>query len=305
MSTGVRWLTIALVWALAIGAHAESARAQEAECEQVGIRVVCYIKIVGHPGGPPVETPLGPHVPFVWLRQSANGVPGATFVCYREYPGVDENGVAGTVQEWGTGWVIVVIDPSTGGSFDDIGTWITFSFDCEFPGEDPPDPPPPPPTPDQVREAFEDALAVPIELNPPAAWGGITGLDTWFWCTSPGPVSLEPPLVLNGYAVSATMTPLLYTWAVSGPASGGFSGPDCGVAPEDADGTGAAWAWTPQTEGAYAVTLTVDWTMTWSLTYDFGDGPVTLPQTVYPGPIPVSGPPLEYPVTEYRGVLAG
>ena len=121
---------------------------------------------------------------------------------------------------------------------------------------------------------------------------------------SPGVVSLEPPLVLDGYTVNATMTPLLYTWSVAGPASDGFSGPDCGVEPAD-DGSGAAWAWAPQEMGGYVVTLTVDWTMTWSLTYDFGAGPVTLPQTVYPEPIAVSGDPVAYPVDEYRGVLAG
>ncbi len=305
MSRGARWLVVAMVSSLAVGAHGGSASAQEAECEQVGVRVECYVKIYGLPGGPPLASPLGEHVPFVWIRRPSNGLPGATFSCYREYPGVDENGVDVTVQEWGTGWVIVVIDASAGGSFDDVDTWITWTFDCEFPGEDPPAPPPPPPTPDQVREAFEDAVVVPTELNPPAAWGGITGLDTWFWCTSPGQVALDPPLVLGGYTVDATMTPVLYTWTVTGPDTGGFSGPDCGVEPEDEDGTGAAWTWTPQAQGAYTVTLTVDWTMTWSLTYDFGDGPVQLPQTLYPNPIPVSGEPIEYPVTEYRGVLTG
>lgn len=305
MRWGTRWLTIVLAASANMAAPARPAAAQEAECEQVGRRVECYIKIIGQPGGPPVEQPLGEHVPFVWIRRPSNGLPGATFTCYREYPGVDENGADVTVQEWGTGWVIVVIDAAGGGSFDDIGSWLTWSFDCEFPGEDPPEPPPPPPTPDQVREAFEDALVVPTELSPPPAWGGLTGLDTWFWCASPGPVTLDPPLVLNGYTVDATMTPLLYTWAIEGVTSGGFASASCGAEPTDEAGTGAAWAWEPQTAGVYTVSLTTDWTMTWSLTYDFGDGPVALPQTVYPGPIPVAGPPVDYPVDEYRGVLTG
>lgn len=305
MNRWARLLVVALVGAIAGFAAPTVAFGQEAECQQVGRRVECYIKIVGRPGGSSIDAPLGPHVPFVWVRRQSSGLPGATFSCYREYPGVGENGVDVTVQEWGTGWVIVVIDPTNGGSFDDLESWITWSFDCEFPGDDPPQPPPPPPTPDQVREAFEDALIVSTELNPPPAWGGLTGLETWFWCTSPGQVTLDPPLVLNGYAVDAWMAPLLYTWSISGPASAQFSGPSCGTEPTDESGTGAAWAWAPQTAGAYTVGLTADWTMTWSLTYDFGDGPVTLPQTQYPSPIPVSGPPIEYSVDEYRGVLTG
>ena len=305
MQWGTRWLTIVLAAAVMIAAPAGPAAAQEAECKQVGRRVECYIRIIGQPGGPPVAQPLGEYVPFVWERRRSNGLPGATFTCYREYPGVDENGVDVTVQEWGTGWVIVVFDASAGASFDEIESWITWYFDCEFPGEDPPQPPPPPPTPDQVRDAFADALVVPTELSPPPAWGGLTGLDTWFWCASPGPVALDPPLVLDGYTVNATMTPLLYTWAIAGPAAVGFSGASCGAEPTDEAGAGAAWVWEPQTAGVYTVSLTTDWTMTWSLTYDFGDGPVLLPQTVYPGPIPVAGPPVDYPVDEYRGVLTG
>lgn len=303
MGTRARWLAITLVWLSAFGAPAGRAAAQDATCKQVGIRVVCYIEIIGRPGGPPIEQPLGSHVPFVWTRQQSNGLPGATFTCYREYPGVDSSGQPVTVQEWGTGWVIVVFDASTGGGFDDIDSWITWTFDCEFPGEDPPVLPPPPPTPDQVREAFEDAIVVPIELNPPPIWGGLTGLETWFWCRSPDSVTLDPPLTLGGYTVDATMTPLLYTWSVSGPATSGFSGPSCGTEPTDETGASAAWVWEPQTAGTYLVSLTADWTMVWSLTYDFGAGAVTLPQTQYPGPIPVTGPTVEYPVDEYRGEL--
>jgi hypothetical protein len=306
MNRPQRWIAILIVAmsAVGLGVPAGRAAAQEARCKKVGIRVECYIKVVALPGGPPISVPLGHHVPFVWIRRHSNGLPGASFTCYREYAGVDADGVAGTVQEWGTGWVIIVIDPSTGGTLENVDSWITFSFDCEFIGEDPPEPPPPPPTPEQVVEAFADALVVRTELNPPAQWGGITGLDTWIWCNTPGAVALDPPLTLGGYTVNATMTPLLYTWHVDGPEGGSSSGPTCGSSPDE-DGEGAAWTWQPQRMGDYTVLFTVDWTMNWSLTYDFGDGPVTLPATQYPSPIPVSGAPVAYSVDEFRGVLSG
>ena len=163
----------------------------------------------------------------------------------------------------------------------------------------PPEPPPPPPTPEEYIEAIESLLQVDFELSPPPAFEGITGVDTWFWCSTPESAVIDP-ITLNGWTVEAEMRAILYSWSVSGPGLGGsHDSPTCGSEPAlDGDGDGSAWIWQPQTMGDYTINFTSTWFGTWTQTYN-GVNVGTFPL----GPAPITQAPLAYPVGEYVGVL--
>ena len=224
--------------------------------------------------------------PIGWRRNIASAGQAVGFCIYYETITGVQNEVVGIP------WIVELYDTATGAT-------ISTTAVCEYPGDPSPEPPPPPPTPDRYLEAIEALLQVDYELSPPAEFEGITGVDTWFWCDSPGTVTIDP-ITLDGWTVRAEMTPITFDWSVAGPGDGGsHSGDTCGSEPDlDGDGDGAAWTWQPQTMGDYTIEFSTTWLGTWTLTWD---GTTT---GTYPlGPAPIDQPTLAYPVGEYRGVL--
>lgn len=264
------------------------AQDQQCEFDRSGV-LRCIQVITARPGGPELDVPLDPTggIPLVWRRVLANGLPQATFTCVYEI--VDDTI---TTQVRGVGWATMLINVDT-------GEILTLDFECEYPGDDPPSPPPPPPTVDIWREASEDALRFGTALNPTPGTGGITGLDTWFWCDDPGSVTTEP-LTTNGWTVTATVEPIAFTWNVSGSGAAAHTSETCGRAPSILEGTGAgaAWIWTPESVGTATIAFTSTWAGTWILVYEgINTGTFLL------GPVPIEATPVSYPVAEFVSVL--
>ena len=145
-----------------------------------------------------------------------------------------------------------------------------------------------------------DVLELETSFNPPVEFGGITGLDTWFWCADPGTVSV-PPITVRGWTVEATVEPVLFTWTVSGPGTGGSHAADsCGTQPsvEEGTGAGAVWTWMPETLGTYSIQFATTWGGSWTLSYA---GATT--GTFVLEPLTVDAAPVTYSVDEFVGVL--
>ncbi len=178
------------------------------------------------------------------------------------------------------------------------GTVLDYYFECR---DDlvppPPPPPPPPPTPGQVVDDIAELLELETGLSPPPdGIGGVSQLDTWFWCDNSGPVTASA--TLNGWTVTATATITLLTWTVSGPdGTVDATGTDCGTEPDPfGDGEGAAAIWTPNEPGAYSIVLTAEWGGSFTRTYG------AISQTVDLGTISLSEPAVPYSVVEIQTV---
>jgi len=161
---------------------------------------------------------------------------------------------------------------------------------CVMPGDPPPQPPPPPPTIGELVLAADDVLTLRPSLNPAPEFGGITGLDTWLWCTDPGTVEIA--VNLRGWNADAAVQTVDLDWTTAGAEQTDLASRRCGSESEPG-GT-----WQPQTAGGHTVALAATWAGTWDLTY-LGTpmGTFTL------GPLTVTSPPVDYPVDEFVGVL--
>lgn len=300
-----RALTTISLAAAVVGLESKpSAAQQDWSCVLTGYVLGCIVTRVDTPGGPSTSVQLGDTSIF-WSRiQLSPDDAWSGEECQREGPAVID-GVEVELQETGTRWLVGVVNTDEGRDPEDWTSWNSYDVVCEWPGEEPPQPPPDPPTVAQIAEAFAEAIEVPAVLSPPAEFGGVTGLDLWFWCDAPAPQTLNQPLSLGGWTVEATMTPMTYTWLVSGPESSSGSNTQCGHAPDPQgdSGAGAAWIWQPQVRGEYQIALTTGWMAEYSLTYDFGTGPIDLGTHVHPDLVEVAGDSVVYPIREHRGTL--
>lgn len=152
-------------------------------------------------------------------------------------------------------------------------------------GDLPPQPPPTPPTPEQLRDAAEDALTLPVpEMGVNPAARTLVGLPTWFW-VPPGDFrvwDITATAVLPGQPVaSATVTATPAAFSVS--SIGGSSGP-CGLDvavnawnPGEADSQGCTISFSRSSIGqpsqAYAVTGTTAYATAWTSIVAGGPGP--------------------------------
>lgn len=281
---------LALALATVTGTWSPFAYAQTRECEYDldTEQLLCTITYTARPGGPELDVDLdGPGgLPLSWRRVLSNGLPGATFICYYQ----TTDGVT-TTEFRGVGWAVYLINTET-------GEVLSLNFDCEWPGEDPPQPPPPPPTAGELAQSAKDLLTIETSVNPDQNAGGITGLDSWLWCTDPG--ERATGVSLRGWTATATMSSASYVWTIAGPSSAQRHSTSCGSAPQRGSVTGgdAAAIWQPQTKGEYQIVLTSTWWGTWTLEYG---GVVT--GTFILGPVEIDAARVTYPVDEFVAVL--
>ncbi len=231
------------------------------------------------------RTSLGSNGPTGVGTGPGNSGGGVGFYCPGSVTTVTlANGDVEVTESYGIQYYVELVRIDTGDVFD-------FGFECVFPGETPPTPPPPPPSLEEFAERAEPLLTVPPELNPRAAFGGITGLDTWLWCTTPSdvPVSVN----LRGWTAQASMSAVRAYWRIEGPSAASFDREVCG---SEAD---PAATWQPQTLGDHIINLETTWAGFWTLTYDG----IVLGPAAPLGPVDFDAAPVAYPVDEVVGVL--
>jgi hypothetical protein len=114
--------------------------------------------------------------------------------------------------------------------------------------------PPPPPTSSEIA----DAIPLPIfAINTSPIEKGLTGLETWFWCNSPGRQSLS--VSVRGYTVAVTAEAAKFVWLPGDNAA--HTSMDCGSKPDpDGDGHEAAARHMYETKDRFEVELQVTWT---------------------------------------------
>jgi PKD domain len=148
-----------------------------------------------------------------------------------------------------------------------------------------PAPPPPPPSPAEVWTQVPLPQAA-LSVNP--ARVGLTQLASWFWVTGAGaPVTVS--VVVGGYSVTTTATPVAYQWSFGDGATATTYLPG---GPDDPSVTH-----TYHFKGTYIVNLSIAYAGTYSYSGPGGTGTAALGQYVQPV---VSTP---YVVQEVRSVL--
>jgi PKD domain len=146
-------------------------------------------------------------------------------------------------------------------------------------------PPPPPPSPAEVWAQIPLPNAA-LSVNPSRV--GLTQLPSWFWVTGAGfPVTVT--VVVGGYAVTTTATPVAYDWSFG----------DGATATSGSAGSAGdpSVAHTYHFKGTYIVNLSIAYTGTYTYSGPGGTGAAALGQYVQPA---ASSP---YVVQEVRSVL--
>ncbi len=146
-------------------------------------------------------------------------------------------------------------------------------------------PPPPPPTPAEVWA--QAPLSSPAFGVSPSTVG-ITQLPSWFWVTA-GSGAVTVTAEINGYSVTTTAIPVAYEWSF-GDGSSGTS-----LAPGGESSPSVTHTYTYK--GTYIVTLSIDYSGTYSYAGPGGSGTESLGNYVPPA---TSTP---YVVQEVRSVL--
>ncbi len=187
-------------------------------------------------------------------------------------------------------WIIEVYLRAT-------GELVSTSAPCLGPAEPTPPPPPPPPTEGEFVEAIEPLIELETSLSPPNdGFGGVSQLDTWFWCSNDAPINID--LSLGGWTTTATIEVQSLTWTVTGPdGTVPVDADECGSEPaSDSDGESAAAIWTPNLPGDYAIVLEVVWGGSW--TRSIGGASETFPLD----DVTVTNAPIDYSVVEIQTV---
>jgi hypothetical protein len=189
------------------------------------------------------------------------------------------------LREVGAGYVIMLTNEAS-------GEILYLEYVCQWPGNPAPEPPPPPPSPAEFRSANARVLTLLPALSPAPDIGGLTGLDTWLWCTDPGSVATD--VSLRGWTASGEVRLVKVGWNVAG--ASGLAGTSTSCGSEAAP----SLTWTPESMGQYVVALTATWAGSWDLTWN------GIPMGTFPlGPAAFTSPVELYPVDEYRGELTG
>lgn len=163
------------------------------------------------PGGPPVlrsSSPPGPT--FVWLNllltcdaATSSGWTSLTNLASAIFD-ISLLAGAGPPADPGVVWIGELIDPVTGGT-------NTGYLSCVGTGDAPPPLPPPLPT---AGEIWGEALTFEPSVNLDPYVRGLTGLETFMWYE--GPTSDSVALILNGYAVTAQIDAVEFSWDTGG-----------------------------------------------------------------------------------------
>jgi PKD domain len=146
-------------------------------------------------------------------------------------------------------------------------------------------PPPPPPTPGQVW-AQTPLPAPAFSINPSTV--GITQLASWFWATvTPG--SIIVPATINGYSVTTRATAVAFQWY--------FGDGSTAISTVSGSESSPSVTHTYHHKGTYTVSLSIDYSGTYSYSGPDGTGTENLGNYLQPG---TSTP---YVVQEVRSVL--
>ncbi|MGE0304262.1 MAG: hypothetical protein AB7N61_14820 [Acidimicrobiia bacterium] len=249
------------------------ARAEAKTCELDPDTGLLRCTIVAQPRPPRVVDIPG--VPLQWARYPwVDPDAISRGHCTRSVEGIFEIGVI---------YVVTLENTQTGEQLYIDGI-------CTFPDEDPPQPPPPPPTPAELVDDVGRALTLTPSLNPSSSVGGLTGLESWLWCTDPGTVPVG--VSLRGWTAAAEVEVVQLEWSIAGPSGTTRTSTSCGSE------TDPSVRWTPETMGEHLISLTADWAGVWELTWN------GVPMGSFPlGPVPLTSPATPYVVDEYRGEL--
>lgn len=281
-----------------------------AQCSSIQIIDSQVVTVEGVcPPGPPGEADTGgfiSYTPYRWSRsrlfygdETPSGAPITAGDCERTVaPEPDPNAPPGApppepVTEYGTIWLVVMENVET-------GEVIAERVSCRFRDQPPPPVPPAPPTPGDVISETAPLLAVEPAHSPTVR--GLTGLDTWLWCTGGESVS-TPPATLNGWTYVATAARTGVSWDIAGPAVDGAE-PAVTSLPGDGCGTEAqpSATWTPEVTGAYTITANGVWTGSYTATMNW-EGIVVSIGPIGIGTVTVSDEPVPFDVIESPGVL--
>jgi hypothetical protein len=255
----------------------DAARADERRCELDPDTKLLICSLVASPA-PPASVQLSPALPLVWRRipMNVDELIARDVGCVR---------TVAAIREVGVGYVITLTNEAS-------GELLYLEYVCQWPGNPAPEPPPPPPTLAEFREANARVLTLRPALNPKPDIGGLTGLDTWLWCTDPGPVAAG--VSLRGWTASGDVHVVQLAWDVDGMTGTAGTSRSCGseAAP--------SLTWTPEAIDRYTIALTATWAGSWDLTWN------GIPMGTFPlGPASFTSPAQAYPVDEYRGELTG
>ena len=249
------------------------------------------VTVIEQPGGSSMSVSV-PASPVVWSRSHIPHTAVAGPVpCQRTSEDADEITIT-----YGAVWLVQVTNTDTG----ELLAIYTY---CEWPGEDPPRPPAMPEPPSETDIDTRELLALEVGINPPVdGIGGLTQLETWFWCDDPGIVDVEARTSGSVAAAAVGITELV--WTINGPSGDTTrTATRCGTEPDpNGNGEGAAATWTPTQTGDHVVTLGATWNGTWTaqLWLDRAGwltvGPFPLE------PLTITGEPVTYPVVEIQTV---
>ena len=162
------------------------------------------------PGNKVIRSSAPPGPKFVWLNLllacDAAGNGGWTPMTDLSAAILDLSFLAGgpAPAEPGVLWVGELVNPATGGTNSGY-------ISCVGAGQPRPPLPPPLPTADQIWGA---ALTFEPEVNLDPYVRGLTGLETYMWYE--GPTGDTVTITLNGYAVTATIQAVTFSWDMGG-----------------------------------------------------------------------------------------
>ncbi len=239
------------------------------------------------------------YTPYAWTRtqlhvgdETPSGAPVTPGDCERQAtPPPDPTAPPGApppaaVTEYGTIWLVVMTNIETG---DVVAERVW----CRFPDEPPPPIPPSPPTPGQVGSRIVDLLVAEPAHSPLVR--GLTGLETWLWCTGGSQVATAPG-TLDGWTYVATVTRGGIQWGISGPETLRLTGSGCGSEQEPSA------RWTPNLIGEYTITSDAVWTGSYTAIYNWA-GTIITAGPISMGTVVVSSEPVSFDVIESPGVL--
>ena len=275
----IRRSALVVLAIVAIGVTASNARsyADDRTCILDPVSGLLQCTLVASPA-PAVSVRLSVDLPLEWSRIPLNvgELIARGHGCTRSVAGVTEIGA---------GYAISLTNVAS-------GEQLYLRYVCVWPGDPPPTPPLPPPTMAEFVDANANAMTLRPDLSPASSIGGLTGLDSWLWCSDPGAVSTG--VTLRGWTASGAVEVVQVGWEVDGLDGVAQTSTSCG-SEESPSAT-----WTPQTSGEYSVVLTSVWAGSWDLSWN------GTPMGTFPlGPISLTAPAQPYSVDEYRGELTG
>ncbi len=259
-------------------------------------------------GGPANADGLISYTPYRWQRtrlyvgdETPSGAPVTPGDCERQVtPEPDPNAPPDAppptpVTEYGTIWLVVMTNVET-------GEVVAERVSCRFRDEPPPPIPPDPPTVGEVISETAPLLAAEPAYNPRVR--GLTGLDTWLWCTGGSQVSTAPA-TLRGWTYVVTAARSHVAWDITGPITDGAE-PEVLELPGNGCGSEAdpSAVWMPNVLGEYTLTAKGVWTGSVTATMNWEGITVTAgPFDI--GTVTVESEPVPYEIIEHVGVLVG